>query len=387
MKSDRRTLARRRRIYNAMREKRDGYRINWKRASIAYAIEFGIISSSIFAGWQFANRYATDEKMQTTEVAALGSWFLPAAQNNDAWKMAIIATVAVAVAELARLPLVQGFRTQRSIVMRGFLLLGVLMMCVVTTKSMSQVMEQMFHPRLRYVQVANAELKVAQSNFAKFDAQKRGAEATAKPLTESVERLDAQIADLNKSLQGLGPQPQPRKVTVRVKRKQGKKVWYDNVTTYKEMPWQGKALVDQISDAREKRRQAAEIQNKAGVTVVNFDEELADQRNVITAKTEALLEAVNNSQLHSFTAMVFGKDPVEVTDSEIHWFLRFFVLVPALMIALASSLLMMAAYERVPSKRQEKFDLDVNSDGTLAAFVKSTASEMMKGRGPNGQSA
>ena len=118
--------------------------------------------------------------------------------------MAIIATIGVAVAELARLPLVKGFRTQRSIIMRGFLLLGVLMMCVVTTKSMSQVMEQMFHPRLRYVQAANAELKVAQAVLAKIEAQKSGAQSTAKPLTESVERLDAQIADLNKSLQGLG---------------------------------------------------------------------------------------------------------------------------------------------------------------------------------------
>jgi hypothetical protein len=139
---------------------------------------------------------------------------------------------------------------------------------------------------------------------------------------------------------------------------------------------------------RDKRRQAAEIQNVAGLTVVNFDERLADQRNVVTAKENTLREAVNNSQLHSFTAMVFGKDPVEVTDSEIHWFLRFFVLIPALMIALASSLLMMAAYERVPPKKsQEKFDLDVDSDGTLAAFVRSTATEMLKGKDANGQSA
>lgn len=179
----------------------------------------------------------------------------------------------------------------------------------------------------------------------------------------------------------------PRKVTLRVKRKQGKKVWYENVTTYKEMPWQGKALVDQINDAREKRHEAAKKQNVAGMTVVNFDEQIADQRNVVTAKENALREAVNNSQLHSFTAMVFGKDPIEVTDSEIHWFLRFFVLIPALMIALASSLLMMAAYERITPRRQEKFNLDINTDGTLAAFVRSTASEVMKGKASNGQPA
>ncbi len=384
MTNGKRTLARRKRIYTAQQEQNLGYRVHWKRFYIAYFIEAAIVGASVFAGWQFANRYAGDEPAAAApmQVAALGSWIMPTMHQSDAWKMAIIATLAIAAAELARLPLVQGFRTQRSKIMRGFLLLGVLMMCVVTTKSMSQVMEQMFHPRLRFVQTASADLKIAQAEYGKIDAQRGGAQANAKPLTELLERLDAQIADLNKSLQGLGPQPAQRKVIVRVKRRNGKKVWYENLTTYKDVPWSGKALVDQINDARAKRQQAAERQNDAGMTVVNFDQQIAEQRNLVTVKENALRDAVNNSQLHSFTAMVFGKDPVEVTDGEVHWFLRFFVLIPALMIALASSLLMMSAYERITPKRrpEEKFNLDINTDGTLAAFVRSTASQVLKGK-------
>jgi hypothetical protein len=47
------------------------------------------------------------------------------------------------------------------------------------------------------------------------------------------------------------------------------------------------------------------------------------ERNVTDA-TDAYRKAVSNSQLHSFTAMVFGKDPAEVTEAEIAKFLRVF---------------------------------------------------------------
>lgn len=380
MEIEKRRLARRKRIYTKMVEQKEGYRVHWKRFWIAYIIEAGIIGSTAYAGWHFASRYAGDEATAgATQVAAIGSWILPSVHHSDAWIMAIVATLAISIAELARMPLVQGFRTQRSKVMRGFLLLGVLMMCVVTTKSMSQVMEQMFHPRLRYVQAASANLRVEQSNLAKLEAQKGSAEAHSKPMTESVERLDAQLLELNKSLQGLGPRPKPIAIPPKPwTDKRGKR--HKGVTTYTNPPWSGDALIKQIEELNAKRQAAAEQQTSAGMTVVNFDEQIADQRNIVTAKENAHREAVTNSQLHSFTAMVFGKDPVEVADGEVHWFLRFFVLIPALMIALASSLLMMAAYERVPSRRPEKFNLDINADGTLAHFVKSTASQVMKGQ-------
>ena len=273
MTNGKRTLARRKRIYTAQQEQNLGYRVHWKRFYIAYFIEAAIVGASVFAGWQFANRYAGDEPAAGApmQVAALGSWIMPTMHHSDAWKMAIIATLAIAAAELARLPLVQGFRTQRSKILRGFLLLGVLMMCVVTTKSMSQVMEQMFHPRLRFVQTASADLKIAQAEYGKIDAQRGGAQANAKPLTESVERLDAQITELNKSLQGLGPRPRPIAIAPRPWTDK-KGIRHKGVTTYRDAPWSGDAIIAQINDARAKRQQAAERQNDAGMTVVNFDQ-------------------------------------------------------------------------------------------------------------------
>ena len=149
-----RAAQRGRRIFTAIRDSKRGWRINKKALVVAYVVEAAIIGSSLAAGIQFANRYA-DDAPTSVAVAQLGGWHLPLTGHSEAWWIAVIATVAFCVAEAVRLPLVHGFRTARSWMMRGFLLLGILMACGITVKSMSQVAEQMFHPRLREVQKAS----------------------------------------------------------------------------------------------------------------------------------------------------------------------------------------------------------------------------------------
>ncbi len=74
-------------------------------------------------------------------------------------------------------------------------------------------------------------------------------------------------------------------------------------------------------------------------------------------------DAVMRSQLHSFTAMVFFKDPGQVTDREIHSFLFFFVFIPAIGASLAATLLALTAVERV---REED---DVVLDESAGSFI------------------
>lgn len=344
--------ARGKRIYQAIQDEKRGYSINGKIFFTAYLIEFAIILAAGYAGWQFANHYAT----------------------GDSWTMAIIATFAIAAAELGRLLMVHGFRTQRSKWMKAAMLIGVGMMCIVTTKSMSQVMEQMFHPRLRFVQEASANLKVAQDERDSVILKKESLAAEVKPMTESVERLDAQITELNKTVQGVGAAPAPKKVPVQVRRfnKRGKPYY---VTGYKlvDVTWEGRAIMDQISDARQKRDVAAAKRDDKAKGIADLDAEIAQKQAVVTAKANDKQTAVTNSQLHSFSAMVFGKDPVEVTDGEVHWFLRFFVLIPALMIAISSSLLMMAAYTILPKSKEtiapEALKLDIATEGTIVHLL------------------
>jgi hypothetical protein len=50
--------------------------------------------------------------------------------------------------------------------------------------------------------------------------------------------------------------------------------------------------------------------------------------------------------------MAFGKDPNQVTDGEIASFLRVFVFLPAILVALASTMLAMTAVHRIRPKKE-----------------------------------
>ena len=54
-------------------------------------------------------------------------------------------------------------------------------------------------------------------------------------------------------------------------------------------------------------------------------------------------DAILASQLHSFTGMFFGKDPTEVSEAELHSFLRVFVFFPAIFASLAATALALAS--------------------------------------------
>jgi hypothetical protein len=75
-------------------------------------------------------------------------------------------------------------------------------------------------------------------------------------------------------------------------------------------------------------------------------------------------EAVSRSQLHSFTAMAFGKDPLRIDDGEIAQFLRVFVFVPAIFISLASTMLALTSIERLP-----RMDETVTLPDEAAQFI------------------
>ena len=80
------------------------------------------------------------------------------------------------------------------------------------------------------------------------------------------------------------------------------------------------------------RRLEAARADRAGL-----DRQAVDKR--VTEAEAGYRDAVRRSQLHSFTAMVFGVDPTDVTDTQVHLFLRIFVFVPALCAAFASTIL------------------------------------------------
>ena len=133
------------------------------------------------------------------------------------------------------------------------------------------------------------------------------------------------------------------------------------------MPWAGQQFADQLRAAIAKRGEVVAKRDAAQVVVTAVDGKVVSQEKMVAKARSAERDAVGMSQLHSFTAMVYGKDPVEVTDAEVHWFLRFFILIPSIMIATASSILAMVSYTRIEPRRIE---LKINDEtNTLTTHI------------------
>ena len=87
--------------------------------------------------------------------------------------MAVVGAIMLAAAEAARIPLAMALRSHRSVAMGLLAVLGLAAMVLVTTKTVSQVLAQGYHPRLVAVQEATAELKLAEADLVVV-ASKRG---------------------------------------------------------------------------------------------------------------------------------------------------------------------------------------------------------------------
>ena len=112
------------------RDLRRGYRINYKQVVLAFGIETVVVATSLLGALFFAQEYA---------------------RTTSQYYMMLLAPIAYAMVEFSRVPLAISVRTQMSHVMRALALLAVLCAAGVTVKSVSQLGELMFRPRLNRV--------------------------------------------------------------------------------------------------------------------------------------------------------------------------------------------------------------------------------------------
>ena len=110
------------------------------------------------------------------------------------------------------------------------------------------------------------------------------------------------------------------------------------------------ALKQQLQSANENRAEASKKLEEANAERNALS--LTHANKLSTEAEASYREALFHSQLHSFTAMAFGKDPNQVTDGEIASFLRVFVFLPAILVALASTMLAMTAVHRIRSRKE-----------------------------------
>jgi hypothetical protein len=347
--NDQAAVARGKRIWRGQRDLNRGYSVNYKMLAAAYGVEAAIISVSLYASWVFANKYAGEASGGEIQLASLNLLGVFNSHSLD-WRMAMAGGVAIAVAEMLRLPLAQASRIQRSFVMRALAIAAVLMMAFVTTKTMAQVMQQTYAPRLSQVQQAARALKKAEANLETADIQRAPADKDLQRLEEDVRDSQKRIADLSTLIVNQGHAPKP--VCSPVYKKNANGVTYKAGVTCSTPKWAGQQFADQLDAAKRDLATAIAKRDKLAADVAS-QAELARDRQVTTDRfRDAWRAAVNNSVLHGLTAMFYGVDPLDLSEGQVNGFLRLFILVPSVMVALASSILVMLAYNRIRRPRK-----------------------------------
>jgi hypothetical protein len=300
------------------RDQQRGYSVDKKRLVIAYTAEVVIIAASLCGAWLFANAYGHNDWQQIA--------------------MMMLAPVCYAVVEFCRVPLAVSIRAHTSVWVRALAILGVICASGVTVKSISQLGEIMFRPRLYDVVHAEESLKKARDEQAfavRHDADADAEVVARRKAFDEGEQLAKEAAQQLANL----PKDQCHPTSG---------------ITPDGRAWRGQRCTSdpRIGMLRDHLREAAnhrDILAKSLEDAVNVRARLDRTQvdNSATAADGEYREAILHSQLHSFAGMVFGKSPTEVTDQEIHLFLRIFVFLPAIFVAFASTLIAFTAIQKI----------------------------------------
>ncbi|WP_245930911.1 ATPase [Methylobacterium radiodurans] len=321
------------------RDVEKGYRIKWGYVAIAYLVEFMVIGASLAGAWLFAGVYSD------------GDW--------HAFYFMLLAPLVYAAVELCRVPLGILARTQRSWFVRGLAIVGIIFAAGVTTKSVSQLGEMMFHPRLMEAARTKTALKDAQADRASLDNRIAAADARVQQYTTELDQIERRSTENAAQLASL-----PAQRCEKVFGTNSRGVRYQNLKCVTDPRTQ--TLAASVAKAGTDRAALTKELEEARKARAALDRGQADRR--VADAEQAYRNAVNRSQLHSFTAMVYGVDPIDVTDAQVHAFLRIFVFVPALCAAFASTILALSAVS-VRKTFMDEDDLGATIDPAASPYL------------------
>jgi len=312
-------------VYSAKEEAR-GYAINVKRIVLAYFVEAIIVITSLIGAWLFTQQYG---------------------QNDfNTMLMMMLAPVAFAVVEFCRVPLAIAIRIPSfNPFLKFIILLGLIGAAFVTVKSVSQLGEIMFRPRLYDVVHARERLTEAEANVAlakaKFgdadsliDQRKEELATAEQNVASAIENLAKNPGQICSPISGIGRNGKPFK-------------------SLKCVPDPKNAPLKHAVDTTEaNRKQAVARLAEANKQRADLDGTRTVVENNLRDERTKFRTAVMHSQLHSFTAIVYGEDPTEVSDAKLHMFLRLFVFIPAIGAAFTATIIALTAIIRVPPPPQ-----------------------------------
>lgn len=325
-----------------------GYRIKWGYVAIAYLVEFMVIGASLAGAWLFAGYYSDGD--------------------SRAFGFMLLAPIVYAAVELCRVPLGILARTQRSWFVKGLAIVGIVFAAGVTTKSVSQLGEMMFHPRLMDAAKTKTAMKDAQADRASIDTRIAAADARVAQYTNELEQIEKRSTDNASQLAGL-----PAQRCERISGTNSKGKTYSNL---KCIPDPRVATLNAaVTKAGADRGAVIKDLEAARQARAGLDRGAADRK--VADTEQAYRNAVNRSQLHSFTAMVYGVDPIEVSDAQVHAFLRIFVFVPALCAAFASTILALSAVS-VRKTFMDEDDLGADVNAEAAPYLLASLTDALK---------
>lgn len=288
--------------------------INYRRLVLAYLIEGGVVATSLFAAIIFALNYGQDDK---TMIGMM------------------VAPIIYALIELARVPLAGVVRTADSYLIKFIALIAIIAAAGLTAKSVSQMGEMQFRPRLEDV---NHKKSLRDQAKAELDAVS-GRISQLSDLVQSrqddLQRLNSQISNITTERTVTATRAKPYQVRLA----DGRLVWRtppDNGVSRNLNDRASKLVLEQQGLQTELEKTRAEL---SSLSRENAEKSLA------SAQTD-YAKSIQNSQLHHFAGMIFGLDPADMTDDKIALVMRVFVFIPAIFAGIIATVLALSAYSR-----------------------------------------
>lgn len=295
-----------------------GYSINVKQVCLAFAVEFMLIGLILISQVLYAV-----EAPDTSGYAVYSALLYP---------------IALATVELARVPLAIAVRTQNSWNIQFAALLGVACAVTVTSVSLTQIGHYTFNPRLEKVYEKRKALVALEDEKKTFDAQRASAQVVVDQKIQDWKVLSDQLNTLSGQLNG---QSNQSCIPIQKRNPDGSET---TVQSCKENPALA-ILRREIATVNSKRAETEASGRQAQAELAKFDPRPINDR--ISKANSEYADAINQSQMHSYTAMLFRKDPHEVSEGEVKTLQWYMIVIPSIAAALSSTLIAMTAVRRI----------------------------------------
>jgi hypothetical protein len=323
------------------RQERDvarGYSINVKQVVLAFAIEFVIIGLILNSQYFIGAQSLSEAQKQ---IISSSNW------------QSVLATfmnfpVALAMVELARVPLALAVRTQNSWNIKLCAAVGVLFAITVTSFSLSTIAYQTFDPRLVEAQEKNS---ILQDLMAQKEILANEIVLADRDLEQKIKDRDTAV-EAYKSLQSQITAISTTKgenctTTTGTDGSIKKTCVPTNVANKAQL----QTLQNQLIGAQKNRDEKEAAVAQAEAKRAKYDPRGIDEK-IVRAEAD-YRSKIASSQLHSYTAMIMFKAPKDVTEAEVKSLEKYWIFIPSIAAAFASTLIAITAVRRIKQPKPQ----------------------------------